>query len=340
MLLSDVSADYLKHIRHERGLSPRTCCGYASWVHHFQKWLDANGYPNADVSAFSLPVLRRYLYHLSSRGLRPRTVFSAFHPIRSLGDFLLENGLVTENAAKALAMPKKDAAQRLTVSTAEVRALLDAVERIERPRTLALYRSLLHVLVFTGLRSQEVLDLKTEHLNLRERSLLVASGKGSKSRTVYLTDDSAAALTEWLALRGECSHEWLWAFDAGRRIGKQTLSQCLKDVCGIAGLKGNKNVRCHSLRHFAASNMMSNGASIKVVQAALGHASIAQTATYLHLGEKEAEKMAQYAALPAQKEGTPPGRGTARQEPAEERRPRRTAFQQARRASPTRTARK
>ena len=327
MQLSAISKDYLSHIRHERGLSPRTCCGYASWIHHFLGWLEENGYPHADITTFSLPVLRRYLYALSGRGYRPRTILSAFHPVRSFGDFLLSNGLVKENAAKALSLPKKDAAQRLTVSESEVRALLDATERINHPRKLALYRGLLHTLVFTGVRNQELLDVKMEHLDLPGRCLLVASGKGSKSRTVFLTAETVAALTEWLIHRGTCTHDWLWAYDTGRRIGKASLAQCLKEISAIAGFKGNKNIRPHSLRHSCASRMMSNGASIKVVQAALGHASIAQTATYLHLGEKEAEKMADFSKL---SQLTPPTSATA-PAPEQERRLRRQTFQQARR---------
>lgn len=147
MRLEDCFNDYLLHIRHERGLSPTTCEGYASWLRHYLKWLDN---PDADLSSFSTPFLRRYLYDLSKKGLRPRSILSAFFPLKGLAKFLVENGVLAENPASTIKLPKKDAAQRLTVTTDEVLALLDAVERVHCDRRRAQYRALLNTLGRSG----------------------------------------------------------------------------------------------------------------------------------------------------------------------------------------------
>src|SRR5579859_6315042 len=120
MRLADCITDYLNHIRYERGLSKLTCLHYQCWLRHFTEWLNENGYPDADLAAFSLPVLRRYQYHKSKEGARPRTVHSAFHSLRRLGQFLVANGALQANPALQVTMPKKDAAQRLTVTDSEV----------------------------------------------------------------------------------------------------------------------------------------------------------------------------------------------------------------------------
>jgi site-specific recombinase XerD len=47
MKLQECIADFLNHIRHERGLSKVTCLHYQSWLHHYTDWLQTNGYPDA-----------------------------------------------------------------------------------------------------------------------------------------------------------------------------------------------------------------------------------------------------------------------------------------------------
>ena len=147
MKLSDCISDYLLHIRHERGLAKTTCLHYQCWLRHFSDWLTVNGYPDAEAeTVLSLVVLRRYLYVKAKEGVRPRTIHSAFHGIRGLGEFLLGAGLIESNPAKLLTLPKKDAARRLTVTDDHVRALFDACDLLPKARQVALSRAVLAVL--------------------------------------------------------------------------------------------------------------------------------------------------------------------------------------------------
>ena len=249
---------------------------------------------------FSTPVLRRYLYSLSARGLRPRTIHGLFDPLRGLGNFLVDNGVLTANPVLALKMPKKDAAQCLTISREEIAALLEALERQRDPRHTALSRAILHTLVFCGLRAQECLDLKVAHVSLDNKTLLVASGKGRKSRMLYPSPECLAALSEWLLVReADCTHDWLWAEDRGRRVGYEGLRQMLEEIKCLAGLRDHANIKCHSIRHFFATHLLERGATIKQIQAAMGHSMAQTTFVYLHLGEAESKAMADLASLDA-----------------------------------------
>jgi site-specific recombinase XerD len=111
------------------------------------------------------------------------------HPIIGLGAFLVENGVLEKNPAKALTMPKKDAAKRLLVTDTEVLQLLAACERQRNPRQVALSRALLSVLVYAGLRREELLSLHVTDVDFSEGSVLVRNGKGGKSRVVYVCED-------------------------------------------------------------------------------------------------------------------------------------------------------
>lgn len=300
MLLRDAMQDYVNCITHERGLARKTTCtGYASYLRAFLEWMQQNGYEEPCVADFTTPCLRRYQYHLSNNGLRPRSIRGRFHPIVGLGEFLIENGALESNPAKSLTLPKKDAALRLLVTDEEVTLLLQGCERQRNPRMIALSRAMLSVLIFAGLRREELLCLHVSDVNFSDGSILVRAGKGQKSRAVYTCEFCMSALKEWMAFRPQdCKHDYLWTRDKSRRMYESGLVATLEAAKAAAGLADHDNIKPHSLRHNFATRLMNNGAPIKSIQAALGHSQMQTTAIYLHLGEQQAKQIAHLSALP------------------------------------------
>jgi site-specific recombinase XerD len=262
------------------------------------RWLKTNGYPDPALDAFNVQTLRRYLYSVSAEGRRPRTIRGRFHPIIGLGEFLVTNGVLETNPAKALTMPKKDAARRTVVTEEEVRALLDAAERLPNPRKIALTRAVLSVLIFAGLRRSEMLDLRVSDVHFSERCLLVRNGKGSKSRIAYIGETCLHALREWLTFRTKgLAHDYLFLADRSRRLSECGLKSLFDAVKACAGYAERAHIQPHSIRHQFASRLLAKGADVKSIQAALGHAHLSTTAIYLHLSELQAKQVVEYAEL-------------------------------------------
>jgi site-specific recombinase XerD len=235
---------------------------------------------------------------MCERGKRPRTVRSAFNPIRGLGEYLVQQGVLTENPSLKVTMPKKDAAIRRVVTDEEVTQLLEACERQRSDKQVALSRALLSVLVYGGLRRQELLDLHLSDVNLEEGSILVRSGKGSKSRKVFVYRECRDAVREWLNFRpAQTDHDYLWAYDRTRRISEDGLREVVETVKAIAGLRSHKDIVPHSLRHNCATRLMKNGADVRSIQAFLGHSSINTTQMYLHVSEEQLRGIADLGAL-------------------------------------------
>ena len=296
--LNDCINDYLNHLRHEQGAALTTFKGYQSWLHNLQRWMSENGYSAPELDAFNTSVLRRYLYHLSGRGPRPRTIRGAFHAVRGLGRFLTDAGALKENPTRPLTMPKLDAAQRLTVTDEELSAVLAACDRIADARRSAMAKAILSAFVFAGLRRQECLDLRLADVNFTEKSLLVRSGKGSKSRKIFVCAEAVETLREWIAVRPDpCKTDYLFAFDRARRISCAGLQTLIEEVKAIAGYRDAPHILPHSIRHRAATRLLQNGANLKDIQTFLGHSSLQVTSVYLHSNEEQAKSLADLTAL-------------------------------------------
>jgi site-specific recombinase XerD len=288
--------EYLQHLRLVKGCTNETCRTYRTRLHDYHRWLVSSVASDPQLCHLSRPILTQYLHHLAgSRRLRPRTIRVHFSALRDLGRFLVGLEVLSESPAEGMKTPRLDAAYRALVTNEEAAALLGATHRLSDPYRSALARALLSVLIYGALRRAECLDLKVADVDLALGSVVVRQGKGLKSRTVYLCQDAQAALQEWMAVRPErCHHDWLWAYDIGRRVHYHALRSLLGEVKAVAGLADHLNIQPHSLRHNCATRLLENGYDLKSVSVHLGHSKVATTEIYIHGNEHRVRGLVGY----------------------------------------------
>jgi site-specific recombinase XerD len=73
----------------------------------------------------------------------------------------------------------------------------------------------------------------------------------------------------------------LFVSQAGRRLSGEAVYWIMKEQCRKARLKGPLSP--HLLRHAFATHLLENGASLRHVQAMLGHSSVRSTQRYTHV---------------------------------------------------------
>lgn len=153
-------------------------------------------------------------------------------------------------------------------------------------------KAILELLFSTGLRVSELcsltrdIDLSTDELSIR--------GKGSKVRVVFISDYAKKVLKEYLAKRKDMDNALFIQLSQngkvqekrGKSLGltKRSVERIVK-LCAIkAGI--SKRVTPHTMRHLFATDLLSNGADLRSVQALLGHANIGTTQIYTHVTDK------------------------------------------------------
>lgn len=322
LLLRELIVDFLRELRFVQGLARSTHKSYQSQLRRFERWLGNRLERPPLLADVSGPLLRAYIRELSEGGRRPRTVRAAVIPVRSLFNYLVETRGLVSSPVHAVRLPKKDAAQRPHVSDAELGALVEGCDRMADPVRSLMARALLLVLITTGVRRSELLDLKISDVHREEARLLITRGKGSKSRAIPLTEETLAALKAWLEIRPACRHEYLFIVDTNSRLGHTGLDSLLDQVKAAAGLRHHANIQPHSIRHAAASRILQRGGDLKSIQTMLGHSNISTTAVYLHVDEEHLRSVVQLASLKpghspsGQEETAAPEPPHARSEPA------------------------
>jgi len=142
----------------------------------------------------------------------------------------------------------------------------------------------------TGLRVQEISDLKTEDLNIQygESSLVVQHGKGDKKRVVRFSKNLKAHIKQYLAERKDNS-PFLFSSSRGEQLTRSALQKIFKARAREAGLPEHYSI--HSLRHtFATRLYRASGYNLRLVQKELGHSNIQTTTVYSDVSNDEVEK--------------------------------------------------
>jgi len=147
--------------------------------------------------------------------------------------------------------------------------------------------------LFTGLRVEEMTNLKASdlHLNEEQSSLTVKRGKGDKSRTVYLSETFKKECLFYLNWKEKAipQSDYLFTNNSGRQLTKRALQKAFKKCLRLSGLESRYSIHC--LRHTYGSFLYkSSNHNLRLVQEQLGHSSIRTTQVYASLMNEEVKE--------------------------------------------------
>lgn len=225
------------------------------------------------LKAITLGDLQGYFSGLAD--LAPASQARAINAAKSLFSFAQRIGYLIFNPCAAILSPKiKNTLAERILPEAQVHRLL-ALEPHPRNRVL------LRLLYAAGLRVSEVSGLKWRDVQEREEGAgqITVYGKGGKTRVILLSMNTWAEL---ITIKGEARPDTP-VFTSRKGRGHLHPSQ-VKRIVEVAAVRAGvlAPVSPHWLRHAHASHALDRGCPIHLVQATLGHASIATTGKYLH----------------------------------------------------------
>lgn len=143
-------------------------------------------------------------------------------------------------------------------------------------------RALITVLYRTGLRVSEALALALKDIDRGACTVRVLHGKGDRSRVTGIDPHAFAAIDRWIDKRkdlGLARRSRLFCTLQGESIDSSYVRHLMKRLAAKAGIE--KRVHAHGLRHTLAAELASEHLPVNVIQAQLGHGSLATTSRYL-----------------------------------------------------------
>ena len=288
--LSPGAEEYLSWLAVEKGRAANTLAAYRRDLAAWEEWMAARG---EDPLGADAGTIEAYLGTLRDADRHPASVARATAALRGLFGFLVAEDVLAADPTVDVHSPGLPRRLPKALSEDQVATLLDSVDGTG-PVDLR-DRALLEVLYATGARISEVVGLSLLDLDGEDEGMLRVVGKGAKERLVPVGGPARAAVARWLGPEGRprlAPERWARRGDAeavflntrGARLSRQGAWAAVAGRARRVGLEDV--VSPHVLRHSCATHLLAHGADIRVVQEVLGHASIATTQLYTHLGQE------------------------------------------------------
>jgi site-specific recombinase XerD len=304
----------------DRNYSPRTGRAYAFDLLYFGRWLLEQGVGLDDVTS---EVLLRYLADCRSAmlpgrhggnvvsirdgrsaGYAPATINRGLVAISGLFDYRAmrdpsEVSPVPRGPARRAATGERSGLlghlarprPRSRLRVREPKRLPRALDQAEIAALLASFRSerdraIAGLMLFSGLRSQEVLSLGVRDVDIA-RGWLRVHGKGDKERRVPLDPDVASLVQTYLLVeRPESEASELFLVAKGPHRGRPLTRRrpgCAPSFPTTAPAPASRPHTRTRSRHSFGTALAEAGVDLAVLQALLGHDHVDSAAVYIHL---------------------------------------------------------
>jgi site-specific recombinase XerD len=274
-----------------------TLRNYRAQAKQFLQWCNEKGLDPAQATEKDIRAYRR---HLVDQDYTRGTIAFKLAVVRRLFDAAQWRGLRMDNPAKGIKAPKDKTAREERVKFLPLEGLKSLLVAPQGDGTKARRdRAILALMGIHGLRVAEVAGLEVGDLDLGA-GVLAVTGKGDKTRTIYLIPRTVAALADWLEVRPAIARADTTALfvavgprAAGSSLSSRGIRAMVDRYLGAVGLKA-EGISCHALRHSAATWARAGGAKLDAIAGMLGHANVTTTQVYAQIVDKMTENPAHY----------------------------------------------
>ncbi|KGH87643.1 recombinase XerD [Oenococcus oeni S12] len=279
----NVLLDYTRYLRTERGLLENSIKSYKQDLSEFGAYIQKENILLVKVDRFTI---LDWLDYLQNSGKSNNSIVHMVSSLRKFFAYLSDDQQIQIDPMLKVTTPKKNSHLPQVLTATEIEAVL-AVPDIST--TLGLRnRALLETMYATGFRVSEICNLKLADLH-DELGLITTIGKGQKQRIVPIGEMSLLYISKYFKesrpiLLKDKESPYLFLNDHGHRISRQGIFKLVKEIAIKAGI--DKDISPHTLRHSFATNLLENGADLRIVQELLGHSDISTTQIYTHVSQK------------------------------------------------------
>ena len=291
MKLSELKREFLQYLEIERGRSIKTVENYDRYMDRFLAYAKTE-----DPKKVTETMVREYRLWLNrqpgtkvgreTQPLKRKTQNYYLIALRAFLKYLRKRGIESLSPEK-IELAKVPERSLDLISSNELDRLMKG------PDTTTLQgmrdQAILELLFSTGLRVSELCSLSTDDVDLTRDEFSVR-GKGDKVRVVFLSDDAKSAIARYIKARKDMSDALFIQYRKNAknaddpRLSPRAVQRLIKHYAVKAGI--TRKVTPHVIRHSFATDLLSNGADLRSVQALLGHAHIGTTQIYTHVTDK------------------------------------------------------
>jgi len=285
--------EYYEVCNRAEGKSPKTISWYSANLKSFRNYVKSRHLPDS-LDTIDTKLLREYVLYLMKRTrynshpytpaktelLSSATIHGHVRTLRAFFNWLVVEGLAQNNPAKDLKPPKVVRKIVSTLSDEEIGAVLNTFSISPSD---ARNQTLFMILLDTGLRIGELVNLKMEDVHMDEGYLKVM-GKGKKERIVPIGNNAQRALQRYLfRFRRKPTNpvtDNVFLSVSSKALTENSMKLMFTRLSKRSGVY---RLHAHLCRHTFATRFLINGGDVFSLQQILGHSTLEMVRHYVNL---------------------------------------------------------
>lgn len=279
-------SEFLNHLKYDRNYSDKTIASYSSDIEKFLSFIYKEDVLMDQVDVI---VIRNFLTKELNGGITKRSCKRRLSALKQFYEYLVKEGIVENNPFIFVNGPKTETKYPHALYKDQIEEIINGCKA--RNDLLALRDlAIVETLYFTGIRASELVSLKVQDVDLKNRNLRVL-GKGNKERVVPFTEECEKTLSDYikndrrnLLAKNKLPTAHLFLNNSGQKLTTRGLEYILDQIEEKTGVF--VGLHPHILRHSFATHLLENGADLRVIQELLGHESINATQVYTHVSDE------------------------------------------------------
>ncbi|TAG52732.1 MAG: integrase [Cytophagales bacterium] len=281
---------FLNFLNFEKRYSSNTILSYKIDLEQFFEFILKNN-SELEFKDITYMSIRAWIVDLSTIDNLPRTINRKIACLKSFFKYLMREKKVEINPAsriKALKIPKK---LPVFIEENHLENLLET--QIFSDDFIGVRDKLILELFYaTGIRLSELIDLKTENINLFQLTITVI-GKGNKQRTIPLHKNVIELIKKYNLIKNNTftnsNEKSFLVTENGEQLYPVLVQRLVKKYLNLVSNADKKSP--HILRHSFATHILNHGAELNAIKDILGHTSLAATQIYTHNSMEKLKKI-------------------------------------------------
>ena len=283
-------SSFLDYLQLEKKYSQKTIIAYKNDLKSFQDF-NHSKFDQKNIKGVNYSQIRSWIVSLVADKISNTSINRKISSLNSYYKFLLKTGDIKINPLSEHKALKTKSTIQLPFSETEISNVLNPLnfdKSFEGHRDYLI----LELLYTTGIRRQELIDLKIQNIDYSNKRIKVL-GKRNKERYIPLISSTIESIDKYLKYRDELknikSNDKLFLTSKGKSIYDNLVYRITKKYFTGFSTKSKKSP--HILRHSFATHLLNNGADLNSVKDLLGHTSLAATQVYTNRSIEEIKKV-------------------------------------------------
>ena len=283
-------SSFLDYLQLEKKYSQKTIIAYKNDLMSFQDF-NRSKFDQKNIKGVNYSQIRSWIVSLVADKISNTSINRKISSLNSYYKFLLKTGDIKINPLIEHKALKTKSTIQLPFSETEISNVLNPLnfdKSFEGHRDFLI----LELLYTTGIRRQELIDLKIQNIDYSNKRIKVL-GKRNKERYIPLISSTIESIDKYLKYRDELknikSNDKLFLTSKGKSIYDNLVYRITKKY--FAGFSTKSKKSPHILRHSFATHLLNNGADLNSVKDLLGHTSLAATQVYTNRSIEEIKKV-------------------------------------------------